>query len=49
MPLPISGSQLNKLGRRLAGLGPISEDDYVLLAQVAEHYQAVLDTGRSFS
>ena len=44
MPLPISGSQLNKLGKRLTAPGPISEEDYVLLAQVAEAYQAVLDT-----
>lgn len=43
MPLPISGNQLNKLGKRLALPGPISDSDYGLLAQVAQHYQIVLD------
>jgi hypothetical protein len=44
MPRPLSGNQLDKLGRRLAGPGPISDADYELLGQVAEFYQAVTDT-----
>jgi hypothetical protein len=44
MPRPISGNQLNKLGKRLADEGPISDEDYELLGQVAEFYQAVTDT-----
>jgi Region found in RelA / SpoT proteins len=40
MPRPLSG---NQLGKRLAGQGPISDEDYELLAQVAEFYQAVTD------
>lgn len=43
MPLSISGRQLNKLGDRLASPEPISDDDYAMLGQVAEAYQAVLD------
>jgi hypothetical protein len=43
MPLAISGKQLNKLGERLASPEPITDDDYALLGQVAEEYQAVLD------
>ena len=43
MPLRMSGKQLNKLGKRLASPEPITDEDYVLLAQVAEDYQAVLD------
>ena len=43
MPRPISGNQLGKLGRRLAQPGPISDEDYEMLARVAEAYQAVLD------
>jgi hypothetical protein len=43
MPRPISGNQLTKLGRRLAQPGPISDEDYQMLALVAEAYQAVLD------
>lgn len=43
MSRPISGNQLDKLGKRLAQPGPISNDDYQLLAQVAEFYQAVTD------
>jgi ppGpp synthetase/RelA/SpoT-type nucleotidyltranferase len=43
MPLRISGKQLNKLGRRLAAEEPITDEDYALLARVAEDYQAVLD------
>jgi hypothetical protein len=43
VPLSISGSQLNKLGKRLASPEPISDHDYAMLAQVAEHYQAILD------
>jgi hypothetical protein len=43
MPLQISGRQLNKLGDRLASPEPISDDDYAMLGQVAEFYQAVLD------
>lgn len=39
----ISGTQLNKLGDRLASPEPISDADYALLGQVAEGYQAVLD------
>jgi hypothetical protein len=42
MPLPFSGRQLDKLGRRLALPGPISDDDYAMLAQVAEAYEAIL-------
>jgi Region found in RelA / SpoT proteins len=44
MPRPMSGNQLTKLGKRLAEPGPISDEDYELLAQVAEFYQAVTDT-----
>ena len=45
MPLTFSGRQLNKLGERLASPDtPITDDDYVMLAQVAQHYQTVLDT-----
>jgi ppGpp synthetase/RelA/SpoT-type nucleotidyltranferase len=43
MPLSISGRQMNKLGMRLASPGPIGDDDYTLLAQVANDYQVVLD------
>jgi ppGpp synthetase/RelA/SpoT-type nucleotidyltranferase len=43
MPRPVSGKQLRKLGRRLAEPGPISDEDYEMLAYVAEIYQAVLD------
>jgi hypothetical protein len=43
MSRPISGKQLGKLGRRLAQPGPISDEDYEMLARVAEVYQAVLD------
>jgi ppGpp synthetase/RelA/SpoT-type nucleotidyltranferase len=43
MPPPFSGNQLAKLGRRLAQPGPISDEDYEILAEVAEAYQAVLD------
>ena len=39
----ISGTQLNKLGDRLASPEPISDADYALLGQVAEAYQAILD------
>lgn len=44
MPRPLSGNQLDKLGKRIAALGPISDEDYELLGQVAEFYQAVTDT-----
>jgi hypothetical protein len=43
MPRPMSGNQLTKLGRRLAESGPISDEDYELLARLAEFYQAVTD------
>jgi ppGpp synthetase/RelA/SpoT-type nucleotidyltranferase len=43
MPRPFSGKQLGKLGRRLAEPGQISDEDYEMLARVAEAYQAVLD------
>lgn len=43
MPRPISGNQLDKLGKRLAEHAVISEEDYELLARVAEFYQAVTD------
>ena len=43
MPPKISGTQLNKLGDRLASPGPISDDDYAMLGLVAQMYQAVLD------
>jgi hypothetical protein len=43
MPRPISGNQLDKLGKRLAQPGPISDEDYELLARVAQVYQAVAD------
>jgi hypothetical protein len=40
---PISGNQLDKLGRRLALPGPISDEDYELLSRVADAYQDVAD------
>lgn len=40
---PISGNQLDKLGRRLAEPGPISDNDYELLSRVADAYQAMAD------
>jgi hypothetical protein len=40
---PISGNQLTKLGKRLARPGPISDEDYELLTQVAAWYQTVTD------
>ena len=43
MPRPISGNQLDKLGKRLAQHAAISDEDYELLARVAEFYQAVTD------
>lgn len=43
MPMRLSGRQLNKLGDRLASADSLTDDDYSLLAQVAEDYQAVLD------
>ena len=43
MPRPLSGNQLDKLGKRLAQPGPISDGDYVLLGQVAQAYQAMTD------
>jgi ppGpp synthetase/RelA/SpoT-type nucleotidyltranferase len=43
VPLPISRSQLDKLGERLASEEPTSDADYALFAQVADAYQAVLD------
>jgi Region found in RelA / SpoT proteins len=43
MPRPISGSQLDKLGKRLAQPGPISDEDYELLARVAQIYQVLAD------
>jgi ppGpp synthetase/RelA/SpoT-type nucleotidyltranferase len=43
MPLSMSGRQINKLGERLASPGPISDDDYALLARVVNDYQVVLD------
>jgi DNA-binding ferritin-like protein len=44
MPSPISRSQLDKLGRRLARDEPISDEDYRLLHLAASMYQAELDT-----
>jgi DNA-binding ferritin-like protein len=44
MPRPISRSQLDKLGRRLARDEPISDEDYRLLHLAASMYQAELDT-----
>jgi hypothetical protein len=43
MPRPISRTQLDKLGRRLAQDKPISDDDYELLHLAAGMYQAELD------
>jgi ppGpp synthetase/RelA/SpoT-type nucleotidyltranferase len=43
MPRPISRTQLDKLGRRLARDEPISDDDYRLLHLAAGMYQAELD------
>ena len=43
MPRPISRTQLDKLGRRLARDEPISVDDYRLLHLAAGMYQAELD------
>jgi hypothetical protein len=43
MPFPLSGNQLTKLGKRLAGDEPISDEDYALLERVADAYQAVAD------
>lgn len=40
---PIPGNQLDKLGRRLALPGPISDEDYELLSRVADAYQDVAD------
>jgi hypothetical protein len=44
MPRPISRTQLDKLGRRLARDEPISDDDYRLLQLAAGMYQADLDS-----
>jgi ppGpp synthetase/RelA/SpoT-type nucleotidyltranferase len=41
MPRPLSGNQLTKLGKRLAQPGPISDEDYDLLQQVADYYGEV--------
>jgi ppGpp synthetase/RelA/SpoT-type nucleotidyltranferase len=43
MPLRMSGRRMNLLGERLASSEPITDEDYALLGQVAEDYQAVLD------
>lgn len=43
MALPFSGNQLKKLGDRLASPEPIADEDYDMLAQAAEAYQAILD------
>lgn len=43
MPRPISGNQLDKLGKRLAQGEAISDEDYELLGRVAETYQALTD------
>jgi hypothetical protein len=43
MARPFSGKELRRLGRRLAQPGLISDEDYEMLARVAEAYQAVLD------
>jgi ppGpp synthetase/RelA/SpoT-type nucleotidyltranferase len=43
MSLRLTGRQMNKLGDRLASPEPITDEDYALLGQVAEDYQAVLD------
>ena len=42
MPLPISRSALDRLGVRLAASDDISDDDYDLLLQVLNAYQAAL-------
>jgi ppGpp synthetase/RelA/SpoT-type nucleotidyltranferase len=44
MPRPISRTQLDKLGRRLARDEPISDDDYRILQLAAGMYQAELDS-----
>jgi ppGpp synthetase/RelA/SpoT-type nucleotidyltranferase len=43
MALPFSGNQLKRLGDRLASPEPIADEDYAMLAQVAQAYQAILD------
>lgn len=46
MPLPISKSQADRLGQRLAGPGPHSNDDIALLEQVLITYAGVVVAAR---